>query len=277
MTEMPLMAQAKACLAAEEALRLVRERGCWLSTPGGRVRGYEADGVSVELHTRFAGTVRVTEAQRYQAALHGRGLAPEAATLVVSDGWASPALVAALDGHMRLAGVARFREGAWMHEVSAARAGIPVYVAREDADDLAAASETVRLVAERIWPAGARIVYLGLVMSTRALWSHSALLPQVLAATVPEGIEIDAGPEATLARVCVRRLKIAHASGFEAGLRRLLESWQVRRVGDGVEVSVDLDYGREWLDGEMRRSGLGDLSDLEVRVALAAPSWSDGE
>lgn len=264
-------AQVKARSAAEEALKLVRERGGWIAGPGGRVRGYEADGILVELHTPFAGTAKMGHAYRYQAALDGRHLPDGAVTLVVRDEWESPALVAVLDEQMRVAGVARYREGDWVHEVSAKLTGIPAFVLRDDADDLAAAVATVNLVASRLWPALSRAIVLGVVMSVRALWSHSALLPLVLAKIAPQGLEIDVGPETVLTRVCVKRFRVLRPKAFEARLRDLFAGWHVYR-GDAVpEVAVELGEGRKWLDAEMRRLGIGDLDDLDVRVAMAAP------
>lgn len=268
-------AQVKARSAAEEALRLVRDHGGWIAGAGGRVRGYEADGILVELHTPFAGHAKVGDAHRYQAALDGRDLPVGNATLVVRDEWESPALVAVLDGRMRVVGVARFREGEWVHEVSSRLTGVPAYVCREDADDLAATVATIDLVASRLWPAPSRAVFLGVVMATRALRSHSALLPLVLAEVAPMGLEIDAGPETSLARVCVRRFRVPRPKAFEAGLRDLFAGWHVHRGGSIAEVGVELERGREWLDAEMRRLGIGDLDDLDVRVALSAPMTDD--
>lgn len=265
-------AQVKARSVAEEALKLVRERGGWIAGPGGRVRGYEADGILVELHTPFAGHAKISDAHRYQAAMEGRGLPDGTATLVVRDEWESPALVAVLDEQMRVAGVARYREGDWVHEVSAKLTGVPAFVLRDDADDLAAAVGTVNLVASRLWPAPSRVIFLGVVMATRALWSHSALLPLVLAAVASEGLEIDAGPETALTRVCVKRFRVFRQKAFEARLRDLFAGWHVYRGGGVPEVAVELWGGREWLDAEMRRLGIGDLEELDVRVALAAPT-----
>ncbi len=268
-------AQIKAQSAAEEALKLVRERGGWIVGPGGRVRGYEADGILVELHTPFAGTAKMGRTYRYQAALDGRHLPDGAATLVVRDEWESPALVALLDEQMRVAGVARYREGDWVHEVSAKLTGVPTFVLRDDADDLAAAIGTVNLVASHLWPAASRAVFLGVVMATRALWSHSTLLPLVLAEVAPQGLEVDVGPETSLARVCVKGFRVLRPKAFEARLRDLFAGWHVYR-GDGVpEVAAELGEGREWLDAEMRRLGIGDLEDLDIRVALAAPMGAD--
>lgn len=264
-------AEVKARSAAEEALRLVREHGGWITAPGGRIRGYEADAIMVELHTAFSGTAKIDHAYRYQAALDGRGLPDGTATLVVRDEWESPALVAVLDEQMRIAGVARYREGEWIHEMAAKLTGVPAYVCREDADDLAAAAATVNLVASRLWPTPSRAIFLGVVMATRALWSHSALLPLVLAEVAPQGLEIDAGSESALTRVCVKRFRVVRPKAFEARLRDLFAGWHVYR-GDGVpEVAVELERGREWLDAEMRRLGIGELDDLDVRAALAAP------
>lgn len=269
--KVPTFAQVKARSAAEEALRLVREHGGWITAPGGRVRGYEADAILIELHTAFAGNATVGHALRYRAALDGRDLPDGTATLVVRDEWDSPALVAVLDERMQVAGVARYREGEWIHEVSAKLTGVPAHVLREDADDLTAAIATIDLVASRLWPAPSRAIYLGVVMSVRALWSHSALLPLVLAEVAPEGLEIDAGSDTTLTRACVRRFKVARPKAFEARLRDLFAGWHVYREGSVAEVGVELGGGREWLDAEMRRLGIGDLDDLDVRVALAVP------
>lgn len=264
-------AEVKARSAAEEALRLVRERGGWINASGGRIRGYEADAFMVELHTAFSGTAKIDHAYRYQAALDGRRLPDGTATLVVRDEWNTPALVAVLDAHMRIASVARFREGEWIHEVSAKLTGVPAFVLRDDADDLSAAVGTIDLVASRLWPAPSRAVFLGVVMATRALWSHSALLPVVLAEIAPQGLEIDVGPETVLTRVCVKRFRAVRPKAFEARLRDLFAGWHVYR-GDGVpEVAVELGEGRKWLDAEMRRLGIGDLEGLDIRVALAAP------
>lgn len=269
--KVPTFAQIKACSAAEEALRLVREHGGWITAPGGRVRGYEADAILIELHTAFAGNAKVGDALRYRAALDGRDLPNGTATLVVRDEWDSPALVAVLDERMQVAGVARYREGEWIHEVTAGLTGVPAFVLREDADDLTAAIATIDLVASRLWSAPSRAVFLGVVMSVRALWSHSALLPLVLAEIAPEGLEIDAGSDTTLTRAYVRRFKVARPKAFEARLRDLFAGWHVYR-GDAVaEIGVELGGGREWLDAEMRRLGIGDLDDLDVRVALAVP------
>jgi hypothetical protein len=109
-------------------------------------------------------------------------------------------------------------------------------------------------------------------MSLRSLWVHSSLLPLVLAETVPEGLEIDAGE--TLTGTVVKRLEIRRPRAFEANLRRLFGSWNVYRGDAGPEVSVELQGGRERLEAEMRRLGIGDLAELEVRVAMAAPSGS---
>lgn len=265
----PIFVQAKAEAAAEQALKLVRERGGWISTPGGRVRGFEADGVLVELHTAFAGCTTVSHGHRYQAALDGRVLPDGVATLVVRDGWDTPALIAVLDDRMHLAGVARFREGDWVHDVASAMSGRPAYVHRDDADDLVTAIATMKLLATRLWGDDARVVFLGLVMGIRAVWVHSSLLPLILADVVPEGLEIDSG--ATLTGVCVKRLEIRRPRAFEAALRRLFEGWHVYRGDGGPEVGVELDGGRERLEGEMLRLGIGDLAELEVRVAMAAP------
>lgn len=268
-------AEIKARSAAEEALRLVRKHGGWITAPGGRIRGYEADAIMVELHTAFSGTAKIDHAHRYQAALEGRGLPDGTATLVVRDEWDTPALVAVLDEQMRVAGVARYREGDWVHEVSAKLTGIPAFVLRDDADDLAAAVATVNLVASRMWPAPSRVIFLGVVMATRALWSHSALLPLVLAEVAPQGLEIDDGPETALTRVCVKRFRVSRPKAFEARLRDLFAGWHVYR-GDGTpEVAVELGEGRQWLDAEMCRLGSGDLEDLDIRVALAAPMSAD--
>lgn len=268
-------AQVKARSAAEEALRLVREYGGWITAPGGRIRGYEADGILVELHTPFSRRAKVSDAHRYQAALDGRGLPDGTATLVVRDEWDTPALVAVLDEQMRVAGVARYREGDWVHEVYAKLTGVPAFVLRDDADDLAAAVATVSLVASRLWPAPSRAIFLGVVMGVRALWSHSALLPLVLAEVAPMGLEIDAGPETTLTRVCVKRFKVTRPKAFEARLRDLFAGWHVYRGGAVAEVGTELERGREWLDAEMRRVGIGDLDDLDVHVALSAPMVDD--
>jgi hypothetical protein len=268
----PIFLQAKAEAVAEQALRLVRERGGWLSTPGGRVRGCEADGIAVELHTAFAGSFSLSHRHRYQAALDGRVLPDGTATLVVKDGWESPALVAVLDERMRLTGVALFRDGDWLHDLASATTGHPAYVCREDADDLTAAIATVKLLANRVWGEDARALVLGVFMSLRSLWVHSSLLPLVLAETVPEGLEIDAGE--TLTGTVVKRLEIRRPRAFEANLRRLFGSWNVYRGDAGPEVSVELQGGRERLEAEMRRLGIGDLAELEVRVAMAAPSGS---
>lgn len=268
-------AQVKARSAAEEALKLVRQHGGWIAGPGGRVRGYEADGILVELHTPFAGTAKMGHAYRYQVALDGRHLPDGTATLVVRDEWESPALVAVLDEQMRITGVARYREGDWVHEVSAKLTGVPAFVLRDDADDLAAAVATVDQVVSRLWPAPSRTIFLGVVMSVRALWSHSALLPLVLAEVAPEGLEIDAGPETVLTRVCVMRFKVSRPKAFEARLRALFAGWHVYRGGSVAEVEIELERGREWLDAGMRRLGIGDLDDLDVRVALAAPLGAD--
>ncbi|MBF0094365.1 MAG: hypothetical protein HQL34_07460 [Alphaproteobacteria bacterium] len=264
----PIFVQAKAEAAAEQALKLVRERGGWISTPGGRVRGCEADGVLVELHTPFAGNIAVSDLHRYQAALDGRDLPDGVSTLVVKDGWNSPALIAVLDERMRLAGVARFREGDWVHDVASAMSGRPAYVHRDDADDVVTAIATMKLLATRLWGDDARLVFLGVVMGIRSLWVHSSLLPLVLAEVEPGGLEIDVG--ATLTGVCVKRLEIRNPKTFENRLRRLFGGWHVYR-GDRVpEVGVELDGGRERLEGEMLRLGIGDLAELEVRVAMAA-------
>jgi hypothetical protein len=143
----PIFLQAKAEAAAEQALQLLRERADWISTPKGRVHGYEADGVVIELHTAFAGHMSVSHRHRYQAALDGRVLPDGVATLVVRDGWDTPALIAVLDGRMHLAGVARYREGDWVHDVASAATGHPAYVCREDTDDLTAAIATVKILA----------------------------------------------------------------------------------------------------------------------------------
>lgn len=264
-----IILQAKAEAAAEQALKLIRERGGWISTPGGRVRGFEADGVSVELHTVFAGSPSVSHRHRYQAAIDGRELPDGMAALVVRDGWDSPALVAVLDDRMKICGVAKYREGDWVHDVSSAISGRPAFVCRDDADDLTAAIATVKLSATRMWGDDARALFLGVVMGIRALWAHSSLLPLVMAEVAPEGMEIDAGN--TLTGVVVKPLVIRNPRAFEASLRRLFEGWHVYR-GDGIpEVGIELEEGRERLDMEMRRLGIGDLSELEVRVALAAP------
>jgi hypothetical protein len=272
MPETPIMLQVKAQAAAEQALKLIRERGGWISTPKGRVRGYEADGVALELHTAFAGNVDVSHRHRYQAALDGRVLPDGVATLVIRDGWDAPALVAVLDERMRIGGVARYRDGEWLHDLSAATTGHTAFVCREDADDLTAAVATVKLLANRMWDEDARALVLGVFMSLRSLWVHSLLLPLVLAETVPEGLEIDAGE--TLTGTVVKRLEIGRPRAFEANLRRLFGSWHVYRGDAGPEVSVELGKGRERLEAEMRRQGLGDLGELEVRVAMAAPSGS---
>lgn len=273
--KVPAFVQFKALSVAEEALRLVKEHGGWISTSSGRICGVEADGVLVELHTPFAGYSKVSHAYRYQAALDGRHLPDGTATLVVWDGWDTPALVAVLDERMRVAGVARYREGEWIHEVSARLKGVPAYVCRDDADDLAATIATIGLMASRLWPVPSRAVFLGVVMSVRALWSHSTLLPLVLAHVEPNGLEIDTGAESTLTRVCVKRFEVSRPRAFEAKLRDLFMGWHVYRGGAVAEVGVGLEIGRERLDAAMRRQGIGDLDDLDVRVAMAAP-MTDG-
>lgn len=269
MPETPILLQVKAQAAAEQALKLIRERGGWISTPGGRVRGFEADGVLVELHTAFAGNVAMSRRHRYQAALDGRVLPDGVATLVIRDGWDSPALVAVLDERMRIGGVARYREGDWIHDLSAATTGHPAFVCREDADDFGPAIATVKLLATRLWGSEARAVFAGVVMGIRSLWVHSSLLPLVLAETAPDVMEIDGGP--TLTGAVVKRLKVHGPRDFETSLRRLFLSWHVYRGGTIPEVTVELDAGREWLEVEMGRLGIGDLAELDVRVALAAP------
>ena len=64
---------------------------------------------------------------------------------------------------------------------------------------------------------------------------------------------------------------MARPKAFEARLRDLFAGWHVYREGSVAEVGVELGGGREWLDAEMRRLGIGDLDDLDVRVALAVP------
>lgn len=269
MAPTPLILQAKAHAAAEQALKLVRERGGWISTPGGRIRGCEADGVAVELHTAFAGSFSVSRRHRYQAALDGRSLPDGIATLVVRDGWNTPALVAALDERMRVAGVACYREGNWVHDIASAISGRPAYVHREDADDLSPAIATVKLLATHMWGTDAQAVFAGVVMGIRSIWVHSSLLPLLLAEVAPEGMEIDVGN--TLTGVAVKKLEIRGQRAFELSVRRILGRWHVYRGGSVPEVAVELDAGREWLDGEMRRLAIGDLDELHVRVALAAP------
>lgn len=233
------------------------------------MHGYEADGVAIELHTAFAGHMSVSHRHRYQAALDGRVLPDGVATLVVRDGWDTPALIAVLDGRMHLAGVARYREGDWVHDVASAATGHPTYVCREDTDDLTAAIATVKILATRTWGSGARAVFAGVVMGIRSLWVHSSLLPLVLAEIVPEGMDIDVG--ATLTGVCVKRLEIRNSKTFENRLRRLFGGWHVYCGCAVPEVGVELDAGREWLDAEMHRLDIGDLAELDVRVALASP------
>lgn len=266
-------AEVKARTAAEEALRLVRKRGGWISGPGGRVRGYEADGVLVELHTPFAGTAKVGHAYRCQAALDGRHLPDGTATLVVRDEWESPALVAVLDEQMRVAGVARYREGDWVHEVSAKLTGVPAFVLRDDADDLAAAVGTVNLVASRLWPAPSRAVFLGVVMATRALWSHSALLPLVLAEVAPEGLEIDAGPETALTRVCVKRFRVLRPKAFDR------DGARVRVVGPRQGLPPHCADSAEAVPPELSWAALTTLARLACRRQIGAghDGWSAPE
>lgn len=267
-----ILVRAKGQHAAEEALRLVRERGRWLATPGGRVLGYEGDGLVVELHTAFAGSFMVGGRDRRREAMAGRGLPMGSATLVVRDGWLEPALVAAVGDRMEIAGVARFRDGPWVHEVAACLAGIPAFVVAEDADDLRAAVDAVREVACGLWrPDVDRGLYLGVFMSPRSLWSHAALLPLVLAEAADGcgDLEVDAGE--TLTQACVKRFRVADPEAFETALRGMLGSWHVYRDGATADVTVGLEKGRDLLDAEMRRLGIGNLSELEVRVALAVP------
>lgn len=268
----PAFTLAKARIAAEEALALVRHDGAWGRDERGRFLLVEGDGVTVELRTAFNGGVALGQASRYRAAVEGHPLGPVHGTLVVRDEWTSPALVATVDELMMVSGLSSFREGFWRHEVTGLLKGIPGFVARDDSDDLPAAIQTIRDTVQRL-DLPQQAVAFGVVIATRSLWTHSSLLPLVLAATVrgTGEMEIDHAPEGFLCGCAVKRLAIHDEAAFGRRLKGLLGSWSV----SDNELWIELAEGVDALARLTECEGIEPPTDVDVAIALAAPLAAD--
>lgn len=248
---LPLLTAAKAEIAAGECMRLLREAGGWLPTGTGSVWGAEAPGgVTVELHTPFAGSVSVGERHRYDLARKGVSLPSGRNVLVARHEDDGICLQAVMPMDVESVGVVLFREGGWIHSVREALDGVPAFVHRDDADDYGAAVLAVREAASRLLPPGG-IEWNGKRMIVDSVWSARGLLPLVLMAAVPrEGsIDVEPGPEGVAA--VVSRLFVRDAAAFEANLEALFRGWERK---DGVAVA-DLSGAEQDVAAEL---GLGE-------------------